>query len=71
MTGLELNNYIRLLNSMLSDLNDMHNDYEIPTGREDSAREMLEEAIETFNRSQSEWYAELRPIKKGWCIKYV
>lgn len=67
----EIGNYIKLLNLMLSDLNDMHNNYDIPTGCEDSAREMLKEAINDFNKNQTAWHAELKATKKGWCIKYV
>ena len=67
----DINNYMKLLKLMLADLNDMHDDYDIPTGCEDSAREMLKDAVKEFNKSQNVWHAELKATKKGWCIKYV
>lgn len=54
---------------MCKDLNDMHNDYDISTCCEDSARELLAEAINDFNKGQKIWVAKL---VKGfnWWIKY-
>lgn len=70
MTSKEITNTIKCLNLMCSDLNDKHRDYDIPTGCEDSIREMLKEAIEDFNKSQTTWHASLEKNKEGWYIKY-
>ena len=48
----------------------MHNNYDIPTGCENSAKEMLKESIEDFNKCQSVWKAELKPCLEGWYIAY-
>lgn len=55
---------------MLADLNDMHNDYDIPSGCEDSAREMLKESISFFNKSQINWKCKLIPTKHGYKLKF-
>lgn len=66
----EIKNTMTCLSLMCKDLNDMHNNYDIPTGCEDSAREMLKEAITDFNDAQTTWKAELRPCTRGWYISY-
>lgn len=70
MTNKEIRNTMNCLALMCKDLNDIHNDYDIPTGCEDSMREMLKEAITNFNKEQTVWVAELKPTNKGWYIKY-
>ena len=70
MSNNEIRNTIKCLDLMCADLNDMHNDYDIPTVCEDRAHEMLKEALKDFNNSQTVWCAKLIPIKKGWMIHY-
>ena len=70
MTTKEIRYTMKCLDLMCKDLNDRHNDYDIPTGYEDMAREILIEAITNFNISQSTWIATLKPCAKGWWIKY-
>lgn len=70
MTNNEIRNTMNCLALMCKDLNDAHNNYDIPTGCEDSIREMLKEAINDFNKEQSVWHCELKPCIKGWCLRY-
>ena len=70
MTTKEIRSTMKCLDLMCKDLNDIHNNYDIPTGREDIEREMLIEAITGFNIAQSTWTATLKPCTKGWYIKY-
>lgn len=70
MNAREIKNTMTCLSLMCKDLNDMHNDYDIPTGCEDSVHEMLKEVIKDFNKEQTSWKAELKPCSKGWYISY-
>lgn len=70
MDAKQIRNTITCLSLMCKDLNDMHNNYDIPTGCENSAKEMLKESIEDFNKCQSVWKAELKPCLEGWYIAY-
>lgn len=70
MTTKETGECIKCLKLMLADLNDMHNDYDIPSGCEDSAREMLKESIAFFNKSQINWKCKLIPTKHGYKLKF-
>lgn len=70
MTQKQIRNLMNCLSLMVKDLNDMHNNYDIPTGCENSAREMIKDAIKDFNDCQTTWKATLKTCSKGWYIAY-
>lgn len=66
----EIRNMINCINLMVSDLNDMNNNYDVDTQTELNYETEIRNTIKEFNKAQPIWCAKLIPVKKGWMIHY-
>lgn len=70
MTAKEIRRVMNCLSLMCKDLNDLHNNFDIPESEENSMRYDLIDSIELFNDSQNTWKCTLAKCSKGWCLHY-
>lgn len=70
MTNKEIRNTMNCLALMCKDLNDAHNNYDIPTSEENAIKRELLDSIKIFNEMQTAWACKLVKCSKGWCLHY-
>lgn len=70
MTNKEIRNTMNCLALMCKDLNDAHNNYDVPESEENAIKYELLDSIELFNDSQTTWYCSLSKCNKGWGLHY-
>lgn len=66
----EIRKAMNCLDLMCKNLNDAHNNYDVPESEEDALRYELLKSIEMFNDSQSVWRCNLSKCSNGWGLRY-
>lgn len=70
MSNKEIRNAMNCLALMCKDLNDAHNNFDVPESEENAIRYELKDSIEMFNDSQTAWKCTLTRCSKGWRLNY-
>lgn len=66
----EISNMFNCINLMVSDLNEIYNNYDVDTQTKLNYETEIRNTIKEFNKAQSIWCIKLIPCLKGWEIRY-